>query len=768
VNHIIDLLEFVLANLPFPWAWITVVGILVVVVVFFVLRYRWNYKGERGTELFLSKPSLFVFFAGVLAWSCFSYWYINDFGLPDPFPGDQIGILISLIPGDSSNTHQQTYAQAIRAAVKGLPDLENGVSVKLIQRPLSSDPEEQQKQALDLGHRLHATFVLRAIPVEGGDEVWLTVVNQEDFPKPEAYSAKVTNAQLSNLDRLELPKDVALLASCAVALLQYEKDNYAETIALLTQVLRSSSLPDGSPSRAYLHFYLGNSYTLSIRDGEPLESLARAMDEYSASMNDWTRDHAPLLWASAMANRAAALMSGPMDESRVQDAIGSMALAEEVFRAKHVEFCLGILHANRSFAYRLKLTPDRNANLEMAINEADEALKILKGDKASVFWATVMIDRGAAYKDRISGDHKENLREALRSADAAPTVLKPGTFIWALATNNKGVALENLQDADHSKNLQAALDCFQLALKVFDRKQYPDAWAMVMFNLGDTYSRLGDPKHARQAIAFYKGAQEVRDRRRYPREWAETMRGLSEAYMLGPSADRMADFRQAIATAQDALQIVKRDENAGLWAALSRDLANSLAAVGEHRKALAIYNALTDSAAGLFAGEDAAILLYNRGNSYSKLSGKHEREFLLDAISSYERALGYVNEQIEPDLWGKIMHNRGVAYLSLSDKGRQHIDSAIQSFDSALRVRSRDHQPQEWATTMLSRGMAFLALDTKDDAIAAADCFERSMQVFTERQYPAQWRIASRLRDKAVGGVHEKSHPKPIDPAPEN
>jgi tetratricopeptide (TPR) repeat protein len=690
-----------------------------------------------------------------MLWGSFTYWYVNYAGIPDGFAADQIGILVAQIPEDKNGAHQQTYAQAIREIVKESPELSASVSVRLLDRPLTSDPDKQQEQALALGRRLHAAFVLRAIPVEGADQVWLTVVSPLHFPKAEVYSANISAAQLPNLDRLELPQNVVLLARCAAAMLQYDNGNYKTTIALLTDVLQSHSLPDGAPSRPYLHYYLGNSYSARSE-----WEFSRAIQQYDLALSEWTRDSAPIFWASAMANRAVAMMSEPADENRLQDAIKAMDLAAEVFEAKrNADFYMGILHNNRSYAYRLKMTPDWKSNLETAINEADEALKILTRDKFPSLWAGAMINRGAAYKDRLVGDRTLNLNEAIRSAEAALGSLKQGTYIWASATNNKGVALMNLENADYAKNLQAALKCFESALEVFDRRQYPSEWSMVMLNLGNVYSRLRDPEHERQAIVFYKRSLEVRDRNLYPREWAEVMLGLSNAYMFGPSQNREADLKQAVRVAQTALQVVKREENTSLWANLSRVIADSLAQLGENRKALAIYDVLTKQLITAFRGEKAGTLFYNRGNACLELSGHRNRELLQDAISSYDQALTFVSEQDHPDTWAMIMHNRGMAYLYLPDRGQQHIDTAIQSFDSELRVLSQDSSPKEWATTMLSKGMAFLALGSKDDTIAAIDCFERSLQVFTKDQYPAQWRMATGLRDKALGGLGRKSVP---------
>jgi tetratricopeptide (TPR) repeat protein len=242
------------------------------------------------------------------------------------------------------------------------------------------------------------------------------------------------------------------------------------------------------------------------------------------------------------------------------------------------------------------------------------------------------------------------------------------------------------------------------------------------------------------------------------------MLGLSNAYMIGQSSnwDWKSDFKQAVRVAQTALQVVKREENTSLWANLSRVVADSLAALGENRQALAIYDVLTKQLITTFRGEKAGTLFYNRGNTCLELSGQHNKELLQDAIASYDQALTFVSEQDHPDTWAMIMHNRGMAYLYLPDRGKQHVDTAIQSFDSELRVLSQDGSPEEWAKAMLAKGMAFLALGTKDDRIAAAQYFDQSLEVFTKDRYPSQWSMATRLRNKALGGTPREPLPKDV------
>ena len=80
------------------------------------------------------------------------------------------------------------YARAIQEQVNSNPQLQAFVRVRLLQRVLNADPEQQQAEALAVGRRLHAAFVLRTLAIEGVQEPWLTVVDQPNHEKDLANS----------------------------------------------------------------------------------------------------------------------------------------------------------------------------------------------------------------------------------------------------------------------------------------------------------------------------------------------------------------------------------------------------------------------------------------------------------------------------------------------------------------------------------------------------------------------------------------------------
>src|SRR5713101_284346 len=199
VSELLETIKYLVVS-GYPWP-----ALLGIIPVGFALYMLWVYEGLRNSRLFLNR----YFALAVVVSSLGVFLYLHYWGLPEEFAADDTGILIALVPGDKNRVQQQTYAQAIRRLVSESPELAQKVRVRLLGRPLPDDEDAQQKEALTLGRRLRATFVLRVVPVAGADETWITIVEQPDFSAEEGHVARISAVELLNIDRLRLPNDVA-------------------------------------------------------------------------------------------------------------------------------------------------------------------------------------------------------------------------------------------------------------------------------------------------------------------------------------------------------------------------------------------------------------------------------------------------------------------------------------------------------------------------------------------------------------------------------
>jgi tetratricopeptide (TPR) repeat protein len=248
-------------------------GLLLAITVF-LLWYRFKPAGYTVRERFVRSNFGYLLSALIMFAIGYHGWKYRFWGIPSSFSHGEIGILVAEVPNDQERQKQDAYAQAIRALAESSPDLKDVISARLIQRPLSKDPERQQAEALRIGRWTHATFVLRPFQIAGVQEPWLTVVDQPEFSRVESPEGKIDNAELANLASLRLPSDVVSLSRCVLALADYNRGDYNQSIAELKQVLTASNLPDAAPSRADLEFYLGTGFS-DIKDNKEAELALR-------------------------------------------------------------------------------------------------------------------------------------------------------------------------------------------------------------------------------------------------------------------------------------------------------------------------------------------------------------------------------------------------------------------------------------------------------------------------------------------------------------
>jgi hypothetical protein len=234
------LIDLLTGGAFFKYPLLIPIAIVVVTLIFAFSFYRWKYLPASGFRPWRPVLAASVSVALVLSIAfCLFYRY---WGLPHPFAVGQIGILVAEVPDQNNREQQTAYQNALRQRVQDNGELREVVKVRLIERPLLPDADAQQAEAVKIGRRLRAAFVLRPFVVEGTQEPWLTVVNPKKMFQPESSLGKFSSPQLAALDKLPLPTDVTQLAETALALALEEHHSYKEAAQLLGDVLSSEHL----------------------------------------------------------------------------------------------------------------------------------------------------------------------------------------------------------------------------------------------------------------------------------------------------------------------------------------------------------------------------------------------------------------------------------------------------------------------------------------------------------------------------------------------
>ena len=447
------------------------------------LRYCWRYRGARELRQFGGGWTWVILVTASVVLGCYYGYRYRYWGLPPPFEKGEIGILIGEIPGDIDQRQQAAYAREIRALVQKTPELEAIVKVKMLERPLPADPQEQHAKALEWGRWLRATFVLRPNVVEGVQEPWITVVDQPEFSTVEAPMGKFANAQLANLDQLPLPSNLLLLARCALALAFYRQGSYDHVAGELQEVLAAPGLPEPAPSQSYLSFIYGNALLFLGKNDEAVAQFKKAIAlrpnfaEAHFNLGVALREKHDLV--GAIAEYREALRLNPNDaeaHSNLGNALreehdldGAVAEYREALRLRPR---FAEAHSNLGVALREK------HDLDGAIAECREALR-LKPDLAEAHNNLGLALLGKPDLDGAIAEYREALR------------LRPR---FAEAHNNLGNALREKPDLD------GAVAEYRKALRL-----RPDL-AATHNNLGNA---LRDKHDLEGAIAQYREALQL-------------------------------------------------------------------------------------------------------------------------------------------------------------------------------------------------------------------------------------------------------------------
>jgi tetratricopeptide (TPR) repeat protein len=177
---------------------------------------------------------------------------------------------------------------------------------------------------------------------------------------------------------------------------------------------------------------------------------------------------------------------------------------------------------------------------------------------------------GNTYYNLIGEDEQANLRKAIACYNQALQVYTREQFPldWARAHYNMGSAYSISQGEDRAANLRKAITCYEQALQVYTRESLPADWAAAQLNLGNVYSNLpGDDVRANQqrAIACYLNALQVYTHETFPVDWALTQYNRGNAYVTlsnegeeavaGAEGERQENLGRAIACYQAALRV---------------------------------------------------------------------------------------------------------------------------------------------------------------------------------------------------------------------
>jgi CHAT domain-containing protein len=296
------------------------------------------------------------------------------------------------------------------------------------------------------------------------------------------------------------------------------------------------------------------------------------------------------------------------EANNLEIAITGYELASEVFTCEAFPEQWGMCQFMLGNACHRRIKGEQAENLEQSLSYLHKALQVCNREQFPELWAEIQSNLVIAYGYRIRGDQVENAELAIKAGEAAMQVCSRDRFPeqWGKIQNNLGIVYRDACGGqsqritgDKAENLEKAIACYQNALSIRTREDFPELWAQTQMNLASAYrQRLkGDAaENVEIAIAANQSALQVYTKAAFPINWAEVHMNLANAYLHRIHGDRSENLEKAIAAHKGALQVLTKEEYPRQWAMTHLNLGNVFlqqqqieAAITSYRSALKIF-----------------------------------------------------------------------------------------------------------------------------------------------------------------------------------
>jgi CHAT domain-containing protein len=250
-------------------------------------------------------------------------------------------------------------------------------------------------------------------------------------------------------------------------------------------------------------------------------------------------------------------------------------------------------------------------------------------------------------------------------------------------------------------------------------------------------------------IELCRRALELVEREQNPGLWAALQGELANALAQNPHGDREENLERAIAGYDQALVVMTREVMPGDWAKATNNLAD---AYGDRirgdraenlERAIQMYGQALEVRTREAMPVEWATTQANLALAYSHRIRGDRSENQEHAITGYEQALEVLTREAMPVEWAATQMNLASAFLQRSRGDRaENLERAIQLYQQALEVRTREAMPGEWAMTMHNLAAAYSARirgDRAENLEKAIQLYKQVLEVRTRKAMPVEW-----------------------------
>ncbi|AFY99346.1 tetratricopeptide repeat protein [Calothrix sp. PCC 6303] len=263
------------------------------------------------------------------------------------------------------------------------------------------------------------------------------------------------------------------------------------------------------------------------------------------------------------------------EANNLEIAITGYEIASKVLTCEAFPEQWGVCQFMLGNAYHRRIKGEQAENLEQSLSYLHKALQVCNREQFPELWAEIQSNLVIAYGYRIRGDQVENVELAIKAGEAAMQVCSRDRFPeqWGKIQNNLGIVYRDACGGqsqrilgDKAENLEQAIACYQNALSIRTREDFPELWAQTQMNLASAYRYSNTAENVEKAIAANQSALQVYTKAAFPTNWAEVHMNLANAYLHRFHGDKSKNLEKAIAAHKGALQVLTKEEYPRQWA----------------------------------------------------------------------------------------------------------------------------------------------------------------------------------------------------------
>lgn len=322
--------------------------------------------------------------------------------------------------------------------------------------------------------------------------------------------------------------------------------------------------------------------------------------------------------------------------------------------------------------------------------------------------AACLVNFGDFIQQFPLGNKSVNMECSIDCYNAALNVYSKEDFpiYWGKTQNSLAIAYSYRIEEDRADNLEKSIECNHFALEIYTKEELPIEWAIIQNNLAIVYvERIrGDrAENLERAIECCLAALEFRTKTNLPFQWADSQNNLGVAYSNRIRGDRAENLERAIEYYLAALEFRTKTNLPVDWAMTQSNLA-------------AVYS--------------------------MRICGDRA-ENLERAIECYLATLEVRIKTNLPIDWAITQNNLAAAYnIRIKGDRSENLERAIEFCHAALEIRNKTNLPIDWAATQSNMAIAYserMRGNRADNLENSINCSRAALEIYTAESFPSEW-----------------------------